>query len=136
MCLAIASKWCDRSRPASLGSSGRTRSSTAEIQSFAVGSRRPRRRYRTLRDRSRRRNGTYPFVMSRVYNFRPGPAMLPLDVIEEVHRELIEFPGAGMSTLEISHRTPVFQSMMDAAIAGMRSEEHTSELQSRENLVC
>jgi len=58
--------------------------------------------------------------MSRVYNFRPGPAMLPLDVIEEVHRELIEFPGAGMSTLEISHRTPVFQSMMDAAIAGMR----------------
>lgn len=40
----------------------------------------------------------------RVYNFNPGPAMLPLEVLEEAQRELVDFKNSGMSILEISHR--------------------------------
>lgn len=40
----------------------------------------------------------------RVYNFNPGPAMLPLEVLEEAQHELVNFKNSGMSILEISHR--------------------------------
>lgn len=43
-------------------------------------------------------------MTERVYNFFPGPATLPLEVLEEAQRELLNFHNTGMSILEISHR--------------------------------
>ena len=40
----------------------------------------------------------------RVYNFSPGPAVLPFKVLEEAQRDLLCLPGGGASILEISHR--------------------------------
>ncbi|MEM9067584.1 MAG: 3-phosphoserine/phosphohydroxythreonine transaminase [Myxococcota bacterium] len=42
--------------------------------------------------------------MSRVINFSPGPATLPLSVLEEIQTELVDFQGSGISMLEHSHR--------------------------------
>lgn len=44
------------------------------------------------------------FMSDRVFNFNPGPAVLPLSVLEEAQKELLNFKGTGMSILEISHR--------------------------------
>ncbi len=49
----------------------------------------------------------------RIYNFSPGPAVLPLHVLREIQRDLLAYPGAGASILEISHRS----STMDAILA-------------------
>lgn len=43
-------------------------------------------------------------MSDRVYNFSPGPAILPLEVLEEVQRELVNYHDTGMSILEMSHR--------------------------------
>ncbi|MEM0493345.1 MAG: 3-phosphoserine/phosphohydroxythreonine transaminase [Candidatus Thermoplasmatota archaeon] len=43
--------------------------------------------------------------VKRVYNFYAGPAALPLPVLEQVQKELLDFNGTGMSVLEISHRS-------------------------------
>ena len=45
----------------------------------------------------------------RVYNFSPGPAVLPLPVLEEAQRNLVALPGVGISILEISHRSKSFE---------------------------
>ncbi|MDR2506210.1 MAG: 3-phosphoserine/phosphohydroxythreonine transaminase [Oscillospiraceae bacterium] len=42
--------------------------------------------------------------MSRVYNFAAGPAAMPESVLKQAAAELVEFPGAGMSVMEMSHR--------------------------------
>ena len=44
----------------------------------------------------------------RVYNFSPGPAVLPLPALEEAQRDLLALPGTGISILEISHRSKKF----------------------------
>lgn len=56
----------------------------------------------------------------RVYNFSAGPAVLPVPVLEEVQRDMLSLPGAGASILEISHRSPTFQTIIDAAEANLR----------------
>ncbi len=43
-------------------------------------------------------------MSKRVYNFNPGPAILPLPVLEEAQRDLLDFKHTGMSILEVSHR--------------------------------
>ena len=48
---------------------------------------------------------------TRVFNFSPGPAVLPLPVLEEAQRDLVALPGVGMSVLEISHRGKVFEGL-------------------------
>ncbi len=45
---------------------------------------------------------------TRVFNFSPGPAVLPLPVLEAAQRDLVCMPGFGMSILEMSHRSPGF----------------------------
>ena len=45
----------------------------------------------------------------RIYNFNPGPAVLPEEVLREVQAELLNFRGTGMSILEISHRAPAYE---------------------------
>ena len=47
--------------------------------------------------------------MHRVYNFSAGPAMLPLEVLEQVQSELLDIKGSGESILEMSHRDPVYE---------------------------
>jgi phosphoserine aminotransferase len=56
----------------------------------------------------------------RVYNFSPGPAVLPLPVLEEVQRDMICLPGAGASILEISHRSKTFEKIINSAEANLR----------------
>jgi phosphoserine aminotransferase len=56
----------------------------------------------------------------RVYNFSPGPAMLPLPALEEAQRDLLALPGVGMSILEISHRSKAFTQMIEQTEANLR----------------
>ncbi len=60
-------------------------------------------------------------MTQRVYNFSPGPAMLPLPALEEAQRDLLALPGAGISILEISHRSKQFQAIIEAAEANLRT---------------
>ncbi len=52
-----------------------------------------------------------------VHNFNAGPSILPREVFEEASRAILNFNDSGLSILEIGHRTPMFQSVMDEAIA-------------------
>jgi phosphoserine aminotransferase len=58
---------------------------------------------------------------TRIYNFSAGPAVLPLPVLEEAQRDLISLPGVGMSVLEISHRSPAFDEIIQGAEADFRA---------------
>lgn len=55
--------------------------------------------------------------MQRVYNFNPGPATLPLEVLQEVQAEFLNFDGSGMSIVEISHRSKPYEKVHNAAKA-------------------
>lgn len=56
-------------------------------------------------------------MTQRVYNFSPGPAVLPLPVLQEAQRDLVALPGVGMSVLEVSHRSKCFEGMLAEAKA-------------------
>lgn len=58
--------------------------------------------------------------MSRVYNFSAGPAVLPEEVLKEAQEELLDYRGCGMSVMEMSHRSSVFQQIIDEAEADLR----------------
>ena len=57
----------------------------------------------------------------RVYNFSPGPAMLPLSVLEESQKNVVSIPGLGQSMLEISHRSKTFTEVIEQAEANLRT---------------
>ena len=57
---------------------------------------------------------------NRVYNFSPGPAVLPLPALEEAQRDLLALPGVGISILEISHRSKAFTEIIERAEASLR----------------
>lgn len=57
---------------------------------------------------------------ARINNFNPGPAALPLSVLEEAKSALIDFRGTGMSIAEISHRSSVFEEVLNDAVARIR----------------
>jgi len=59
-------------------------------------------------------------MTQRVFNFNPGPAALPLVVLEQVKMEMLDFQGTGMSILEVSHRSKAFESVLDSAIQRVR----------------
>ncbi len=46
---------------------------------------------------------------NRVYNFNPGPAALPIEVLEQGREQFVEFEGIGMSLMEASHRSKLFE---------------------------
>ena len=56
----------------------------------------------------------------RLYNFGPGPAMLPAPVLEQVQREWLDYQGTGVSIVELSHRGPVFFQLLDETQALFR----------------
>lgn len=59
-------------------------------------------------------------MVKRVYNFSPGPAVLPLPALEEAQRDLLALPDAGISILEISHRSKAFDAIIQTAEANLR----------------
>jgi phosphoserine aminotransferase len=56
----------------------------------------------------------------RLSNFSPGPAVLPVEVIEQIQAELLTLPGVGSSILEISHRSPAFDRILEETVAELR----------------
>lgn len=65
--------------------------------------------------------------MTRVYNFSAGPANLPLSVLEEAQKDLVDYKGCGMSVMEMSHRSKDFQEIIDTAEADLRELLHMPE---------
>ena len=64
-----------------------------------------------------------------IHNFGAGPSILPISVLEQASKAVLDYNGSGMSILEIGHRTPLFQPIMDEARALVRElmrlgEEH------------
>jgi phosphoserine aminotransferase len=57
----------------------------------------------------------------RVYNFAAGPAMLPLEVLEQARAELTDWHGAGASVMEISHRGKAFVAVAAEAESDLRA---------------
>lgn len=58
--------------------------------------------------------------MSRVYNFSAGPATLPVEVLEKAQAEMLDWQGAGLSVMEMSHRGSAFVSIAEDATARLR----------------
>ena len=56
----------------------------------------------------------------RIYNFSAGPATMPVEVLEEVASEVLNYQGSGMGVMEMSHRSKVFQKIVDEAEADLR----------------
>ena len=59
--------------------------------------------------------------MSRVYNFSAGPAVLPEEVLKEAADEMMDYRGCGMSVMEMSHRSKVYDEIIKTAEADFRS---------------
>lgn len=59
-------------------------------------------------------------MTKRVYNFNPGPAVLPEPVLKEVQENLMALPDVGMSILEISHRSSTFENILNETIENLR----------------
>ena len=58
--------------------------------------------------------------MSRVYNFSAGPAVLPEEVLREAAEEMMDYRGCGMSVMEMSHRSKVYDEIIKEAEADLR----------------
>ena len=58
--------------------------------------------------------------MSRVYNFSAGPAVLPEEVLREAAEEMMDYKGCGMSVMEMSHRSKVYDEIIKEAEADLR----------------
>jgi phosphoserine aminotransferase len=69
--------------------------------------------------------------MKRVFNFNPGPATLPVSVLEEAARGVVEIGGSGMSILEVSHRGPEYETVHFEAqkrmlsLMGLSTDQYT-----------
>jgi phosphoserine aminotransferase len=55
--------------------------------------------------------------MARAYNFSAGPAVLPLEVLQEAQNELVDYKGTGMSVMEMSHRGKDYDAIHQEAVA-------------------
>ena len=58
--------------------------------------------------------------MGRVYNFSAGPAVLPEEVLQEAAAEMLDYQGSGMSVMEMSHRSKVYDTIIKEAEADLR----------------
>ena len=58
--------------------------------------------------------------MGRVYNFSAGPAVLPEEVLREAADEMLDYRGSGMSVMEMSHRSMVFDEIIKDAEKDLR----------------
>lgn len=62
--------------------------------------------------------------MSRVYNFSAGPAVLPEEVLREAAEEMLDYKGSGMSVMEMSHRSKVYDTIIKEAEQDIRDLMH------------
>ena len=60
-------------------------------------------------------------AMNRVYNFSAGPSMLPLSVLERAASEMTDYKGSGMSVMEMSHRSAVYEEIINNTEANLRT---------------
>ncbi|KAI4452957.1 phosphoserine aminotransferase [Holotrichia oblita] len=58
--------------------------------------------------------------MERVVNFSAGPSVLPVPVLEKAAKEMVCYPGAGMGVMEMSHRSKVYEEIINGAEALLR----------------
>ena len=63
-------------------------------------------------------------MYDRVFNFSAGPATMPEPVLEEIRDEMMNYRGSGMCVMEMSHRSPVFQQIIDEAEQDLRDLMH------------
>ncbi|MGH9855993.1 MAG: 3-phosphoserine/phosphohydroxythreonine transaminase, partial [Blastocatellia bacterium] len=59
-------------------------------------------------------------MTERIVNFSAGPAVLPVSVLEQAQSEMLNYKGAGMSVMEMSHRSKAFESIIQMAEADLR----------------
>ncbi len=62
--------------------------------------------------------------MGRIYNFSAGPAMLPVEVLQEAAEEMLDYRGSGMSVMEMSHRSKVYETIIQEAEKDLRELMH------------
>lgn len=65
--------------------------------------------------------------MERVFNFNPGPSMLPLPVLEKIQKEMLSYGTTGMSVMEMSHRAKDYLAIYDETEATLRDLMHISD---------
>ena len=65
--------------------------------------------------------------MARAFNFCAGPAVLPLEVLQQAQAELVDYQGTGMSIMEMSHRGKHYEAVHNEAIANLRSLMNLSD---------
>ncbi|MCI8854932.1 MAG: 3-phosphoserine/phosphohydroxythreonine transaminase [Clostridiaceae bacterium] len=58
--------------------------------------------------------------MKRIYNFSAGPAVLPEEVLQEAAEEMLDYRGCGMSVMEMSHRSKMFENILAEAEQDLR----------------
>jgi len=61
------------------------------------------------------------YMVDRIYNFNPGPATLPLEVLEKTGKDIINYQGTGIGILEMSHRSKEFMAITEAAESNLRT---------------
>jgi phosphoserine aminotransferase len=66
-------------------------------------------------------------LLMRAHNFGAGPCTLPLDVLEEVRAEFLDYAGTGMSLIEMSHRSPEYESVHEQALGLARGVAEAPE---------
>ena len=59
-------------------------------------------------------------IMERIFNFSAGPSMLPVPVLEEAAADMLNYKGCGMSVMEMSHRSPVYEEIIVEAERSLR----------------
>ena len=68
--------------------------------------------------------------MARVYNFSAGPAVLPEEVLKEAAEEMLDYRGCGMSVMEMSHRSKMFDDIIKTA-----EDRKSTRLNSSHNVI-
>ena len=58
--------------------------------------------------------------MARIYNFSAGPAVLPVESLEEAQRDIVDYKGSGMSIMEMSHRGKEYEAVHNEAVENIR----------------
>ena len=62
--------------------------------------------------------------MKRIYNFSAGPAILPVEVLQDAANEMLDYQNSGMSVMEMSHRSKIYQQIIDEAEKDLRDLLH------------
>lgn len=58
--------------------------------------------------------------MKRVFNFSAGPAVLPEAVLKKAAEQMLDYEGSGMSVMEMSHRSKIYESILETAKADLK----------------